>query len=123
MLPEKVMEPAATEWATTIAIALKKDGSRRHCVDYSKLNVVTIRDWCPLTRMGECLDILRKESLFSALYANSGYWKIKIDEGDRDKTALKSHHRPYRSTRMTFGLKKAPEPFQRSMGVILASVR
>jgi len=45
----------------------KKDGSWRLCVDYRKLNSVTIQGAYPLPRIGESLDALAGSKYFSTL--------------------------------------------------------
>ena len=123
MLKEGIAEPATTEWASPIVFAPKKDGTLRFCVDYRRLNAMTIRDSYPIPRMDECIDSLGNAQVFSTLDANAGYWQVELDERDKDKTAFVTHHGLYRYTRMPFGLKNAPATFQRAMDVILASVK
>jgi len=36
----------------------KKDETLKFCVDYSKLNAVTVKDLCPLSRIDDLLDQL-----------------------------------------------------------------
>lgn len=69
-----VAEPAVREWASAIVILPKKDGSLRFCVDYRRLNAVTVRDSYPIPRMDECIDSVGEAKLFITLDANSGYW-------------------------------------------------
>ena len=118
-----VIEPASTEWASPIVFVPKKDGELRFCIDYRKLNAMTVRDSYPIPRMDECIDSLGDATLFTTLDANSGYWQVEIDPADRDKTTFTSHFGLYRFLRMPFGLRNAPATFQRAMDVILASVR
>lgn len=47
MVTEKVSETATTECAATIVFAHKKNGSTCFCVDYYRLNAVTIRESYP----------------------------------------------------------------------------
>ena len=48
MLWAGVIEPATAEWAIPVVFVPQKDGTMRFCVDYGKLNAVTLRDSYPL---------------------------------------------------------------------------
>ena len=52
MLDADVIERTKTEWASPVVLVPKPDGSLRCCVDYRKLNDLTVRDSYPLPRMG-----------------------------------------------------------------------
>jgi hypothetical protein len=68
-----VIEPSTSEWAAPIVLIPKPDGSLRFCIDYRKLNEVTLRDSYPLPRMDDCLDSLGSATIFTTLDGNSGY--------------------------------------------------
>lgn len=123
MLDMDVIEEAECEWASPILFVPKPDGTIRFCVDYRRLNAMTVRDSYPIPRMDECIDSLGDATIYTALDANCGYWQIEIDENDRDKTAFVSHQGLYRFKRMPFGLRNAPGTFQRAADVILAKVK
>lgn len=123
MLTDKVIEAAQSEWASPVVLVPKKDGSLRFCVDYRRLNAVTIRDSYPIPRMDECIDSLGDATVFTTLDCNSGYWQIEVAEEDRDKTTFVSHCGMYRFLRMPFGLKNAPATFQRAVDIILSRVK
>jgi hypothetical protein len=91
MLQEGVIEPATYEWASPVVLITKPDGSVRICVDYRKLNALTIKDSYPLSRMDECLDSLGDATVLSTLDCNSGYWQILMKEEDQNKTAFVTH--------------------------------
>lgn len=123
MLDLGVIEPSTSEWAAPVVFAPKKDGSLRFCVDYRRLNAVTVRDSYPIPRMDECIDSLGDERVFSTLDCNSGYWQVQIPEQDRDKTTFVTHHGLFQYTHMPFGLRNAPATFQRAMDIVLSSVK
>ena len=74
MLKKGVIELSTSEWAAHVVLAPKKDGSLRFCIDYRRLNALTIRDSYPIPRIDECIDSLGEAKVFSTLEANVGYW-------------------------------------------------
>ena len=123
MLRAGVIEPAQSAWVSPGVIVPKQDGSYRFCVNYRRLNAVTIRDVYPLPRMDDYIDSLGETSVFTTLDCNSGYWQIPIREEDRDKTAFTSHAGTFRFIRMPLGLTNAPATFQRTIDILLSRYR
>ena len=44
MLQNNIIKPSASPWASGIVMVEKKDGSKRFCVDYRKINDITKKD-------------------------------------------------------------------------------
>ena len=122
MLKEKVIKPSKSPWSSSIVMVKKKDGSNRFCVDYRKLNDVTIKDAYPLPRIDESLDQLAGSKWFSCLDLNAGYWQVETDPQDREKTAFTSRKGLFEFTVMPFGLCNAPATFERLMETVLAGL-
>ena len=118
-----VIEPASSEWASPVLLAPKKDGTNRFCIDFRRLNAMTIPDTYPLPRMDDCIDSLSNARVFSLLDALWGYWQILLAEADRDKTTFTSHMGTHRYLRMPFGLRNAPATFQRILDITLSGAR
>ena len=62
--------------------------STRFCIDYRKLNDVTIKDAHPLPRIVDMLESLRGARYFTTLDAAKGYWQIPMDVASIEKTAF-----------------------------------
>ena len=119
MLDQGVIEPSNSAWSSNIVLVTKKDNSTRFCVDYRRLNDVTVKDAYPLPRVDECLDALSGSKWFSCLDLNSGFWQIEMASEDSEKTAFSTSQGLYQFTVMPFGLANSPSTFERLMEPVL----
>ena len=117
-----IIRESASPYAAPVVMTTKKDGDPRFCVDYRKLNQVTVKDRYPLPRIDDTIDALHGAQYFTTLDLFSGYWQIEIDEPDKHKTAFVCEYGQYEFNRMPFGLTNAPSTFQRLMNRILKPV-
>lgn len=123
MLKMEYIQPAETEWAAVIMCAPKMHGSVRFCVSCRKLIFVAVSDFYSSPRMNECIDSLCHVLIFFTLDAKGALQQVEIDDVDRDKLLLSSHHRRRRFSRLVFELCNAPGTFQRMMNGILLQIK
>ncbi|KZS08016.1 Uncharacterized protein APZ42_028148 [Daphnia magna] len=109
--------------ASPVVLVKKKDGSWRFCVDYRRLNAISIKDVFPLPRFEETLSRMGNASIFSTLDLDSGYWQAPLNEEDKVKTAFVTPDGLYQFLVMPFGLASAPGTFQRMMDLVLTGLR
>ena len=123
MLAEGVITTSKSPWSSPVVLIPKKDGTIRFCVDYRKLNEVTIRDAYPLPRIDDTLDALHNAKFVSTLDLRSGYWQVELDSDSRPLTAFVTHKGLFECVVMPFGLTNAPATFQRLLDVVLAGLK
>ena len=69
MLDNGIVEQSNSEFSSPPVFVRKKDGTVRFCIDYRKLNDLTVKDSYPLPRISEALDSIGSDAkYFSLLY-------------------------------------------------------
>ena len=66
-----------------VIIVDKKNGSKRFCIDFRKLNQLTKKNSHPLPLIGDILALLGKSKFFTSLDLKSGYWQVAMDVKDK----------------------------------------
>ena len=112
MLSKGLIRPSTSPCGAPILFARKKDGSLRLCVDYRRLNDLTVKNVYPLPLIHEMLDRICGSQIFSKLDLKDAYWLIRIRDGDEWKTAFKTRYGLFEYLVMPFGLSNAPGTFQ-----------
>ncbi|KAL0153751.1 hypothetical protein M9458_050972 [Cirrhinus mrigala] len=115
----KVDQP--TEWVSSMVAAVR-NGKIRICIDPSDLNKVIKREHHPMRTIEEVVSAMPGAKVFSVLDAKSGSLQIKLDEASSLLTTFNTPIGRYRWLRLPFGLKCAPEIFQRIMDEMLEGV-
>ena len=94
----------------------KKDGSLHFCIDFRKLNSLTVKDSHPLPHICETLESLTGAAHYLTFDMNSGFWQVPMDEESKQYTAFTLGSMGlYECESMPFGLCNALPTFQRLM--------
>jgi hypothetical protein len=96
----------------------KRDGTIRLCVDYRKLNEVTIKNKYPLPKIEDLFDQLNGANVFSKIDLCTGYHQLKVRECDIPKTAFTTRYGLFEYTVMSFGLTNALAYFMNLMNKV-----
>ena len=116
MLDAGVVRPSNSPWCNAVVLVRKKDGSLHFCIDFRRLNALTVKDSHPLPRICETLESLAGAAHYSTFDLNSGFWQVPMDKESKQYTTLTlSSMGLYECESMPFGLCNAPPTFQRLM--------
>jgi hypothetical protein len=91
MLHNGIIQPTSSPFASPVILVMKKDGTRRFCVDYRHLNALTVKNKYPLPIVDELFDELYGAIYFLKKNMKSGYHQIRLKLEDEHKTAFKTH--------------------------------
>ena len=116
MLDARVVRPSNSPWCNAVVLVRKKERSLRFCIDFRRLNALTIKDSHPLPCICETLESLAGAAHYSTFDLNSGFWQVPMDEESKQYTAFTLGSMGlYECESMPFGLCNAPPTFQRLM--------
>ena len=105
------VRPAKAPYGAPVLFQKKNDGSMRLCIDYHALNKITVRNRYPLPIINDLFDRLHGAKYFSKLDLRSGYYQVRIAEGDEPKTTCVTRYGAFEFLVMPFGLTNAPATF------------
>ncbi|GFW96321.1 retrovirus-related Pol polyprotein from transposon 297 [Trichonephila clavipes] len=115
LLAHNIIEECESLYAASVVLVPKSNGTVRLCIDYRKLNAITIPDKYPLPLMDVLLHDAKSTAFMSTLDLKSGYHQVEVNPADQDKTAFVCPFGTFRYKRMPFGLRNAAATFQRLM--------
>ncbi len=119
LINNKLIEPSNSPWSFPVILVLKKNGKWRMCIDFRKLNNITVKDAYSLPLIDEILfSIGKKVKYFTTIDLFSGFHQIPMNEDDIPKTSFTTMYGNYQFRVMPFGLCNAPATFQREMNRI-----
>ena len=120
MLESGLVRRSNSAWSSPLHLQPKPNSKEsRPCGDYRALNTVTVPDRYPLPYLHDFSQRLYGCSVFSKIDLVKAFHHIRIHPDDVQKTAITTPFGLFEFTRMPFGLRNAPQTFQRFMDMIL----
>jgi len=106
MLKFGVIEPSTLSYASPIVVVRKADGSNKTCVDFRKLNEITVLDPEPMPKPEQIFSKLKVDQYFPTFDVTKGYWQIPMT--DEEYMALSTHKGLHQFKVLPFRLVTAP---------------
>ena len=119
MLQIGIIEPSSSPYASPVVIVKKVDGSNRFCIDYRRLNRITVFDAEPIGNPDVIFKRLRKSKYFTKLNLAKGYWQIKMKDSCIHLTAFITSDGLFAFRRIPFGSVNSGATFSRMMRRLL----
>ena len=123
LLERGQIEESTSPWSSPVVLVKKKDKTVRFCIDYRRLNAITIKDAFPLPRIDDIFDQLTDAIYFTKFDFKSGYFQIPLSEEERPKTAFSTRDNHYQFTVLPQGITNGPATFQRIVNHVLGPTR
>jgi hypothetical protein len=119
MLEKGWIQESTNPYSSPVLLVRKKTGDWRPCVDYRRLNAMTVKNKYPLPIIEELLEELHGDTWFTSLDLCSGFHQIRMAAGEEFKTAFQTHSGHYEYRVMPYGVTGGPAIFQTIINTVL----
>jgi len=102
-----------------VVVAKKQTKDIRLCVNYKRINAVTVLDPYPMADIDDILARIGSSTWFSTVDMTKGYYAVPLEESCRDYTTFVTPWDAYRFTVLAFGLKNSGAVYAKLLRKIL----
>ncbi|POM59650.1 LOW QUALITY PROTEIN: reverse transcriptase [Phytophthora palmivora] len=114
LLSARMIRHSTSPWASPIVVIIQKNGiDIRLCIDYRLVNSLTRLMVYPMPLINDLLDDLDKVLWYCSLDMASGFWVVPMTDRARSISAFITPFGQFECNQMPFGLKNAPQIYQR----------
>ena len=106
-----------TQWVSGLAVAVKKTGALRICLEPRPLNTALRRERYQLPVLEDVLPELPEAKVISTVDLKSGYWHCVLAPESSVLTTFATPYGRYRWCRLPFGLSASSEIFQKHLPI------
>lgn len=114
-----VAVPCESDYTSPLILVETPGKDPRPCVDYRRLNAVTIDQTYPIPNLEERVETVSNSRYISTLDLVRGYWQVPLSERASRYAAFICPMGTFRPVMLSFGLKNAPYCFSSLMDKVL----
>lgn len=114
-----IIRKSTSQYCSRVVLVDKRDGTKRVCVDYRRLNKLVFKDQYPIPNMEDIVDNLSEALIFSTLDIESAFLHVPIEEDSRKYTAFITQDGLFEFNFAPFGYRNSPANFIRYIHCIL----
>nr|XP_014027888.1 unnamed protein product [Salmo salar] len=118
----KVMETYIEDSPVLLPPPPVEDKTLRPCINYRGLNKITVKNHYPQPLISSAFEPLQGATVFSKQDLRNAYNLVRIQDGDKWKTAFNMASCHYECLVMPFGLTNAPAVFQALVNDVLCEM-
>lgn len=111
LIKKGVIRESKSLYSSLVLLIKKGDGGIRVYIDYRAVNTITVKNRYPLLYIRETLLRIGKAKIFIVLDIVTAFNRLRIREGDKQKTTFTSRYGTYEYLVILFGLTNAPSQF------------
>ena len=78
LMDKKYIIPSVSPWGALVLFFKKKNGTLRLCIDYRKINKVTVKNKYPFPRIDDLFDQMKEDKVFSKIDLRFGHNQVRI---------------------------------------------
>lgn len=113
-----IIERSDSPYQSPMVVVKKPDKSNRICLDFRKLNCLTVFDSEPMPDPEQIFANLAGSKYFTKIDLSKGYWQVPLEKNSKEYTAFATDLGLYQFCVVPFGLVNAPATFNRLMRLI-----
>ena len=119
----EIIEPVQdhSPWVSNMVVVVKPHKIRL-CIDPTHLNAAIRREHYPLHTIEEVVSQMPKAKYFAKFDATQGFYQVGLDEQSSELCTFATPFGRYRFKRLPFGIKSAPEIYQKVMDTVIAGI-
>jgi transposase InsO family protein len=122
LLDKDMIEPASSEWSSPCVIVPKSDGTDRFCVDFRKVNAISVSDTFPIPRIEDCVEKIGEAKFISKIDLLKGYHQVPLTPRAKKIATFTCSQGTFSYKVLPFGLKNAAATFQRLANLVVKDI-